>query len=299
MTMTKNNNLRSMDVPIMDKVFAMESGWVLNFVNRTFAEFFREELGVDIDHLRWAVQGNSKAKRLRYYLRQADQQTALNALNALWEYREATSVTENYPELDEAVRTAFFKIIERLGGKLPTRVVPSETQPTPRIDEAVASELADRLLEVSKLDPKPRGYAFEKFLKDLFDAYGLSARTSFRLSGEQIDGSLVLGDQTYLLEAKWTNAQVDASTLRAFNAKVEDKASWSRGLLVSQSGFTTDGLKAFGRGHSVICMDGLDLHDVLSSRLDIASVLAMKVRRAAETGEAFTRVRDLRLSRNL
>ena len=141
MTMTKNNNLRSMDVPIMDKVFAMESGWVLNFVNRTFAEFFREELGVDIDHLRWAVQGNSKAKRLRYYLRQADQQTALNALNALWEYREATSVTENYPELDEAVRTAFFKIIERLGGKLPTRVVPSETQPTPRIDEAVASEL--------------------------------------------------------------------------------------------------------------------------------------------------------------
>ena len=56
MTMTKNNNIRSMDVPIMDKVFAMESGWVLNLANRTFAEFFREDLGVDIDHLRWAVQ---------------------------------------------------------------------------------------------------------------------------------------------------------------------------------------------------------------------------------------------------
>ena len=299
MSTTKDSRIRSMDMPILDKVLAMESGFVLDFVNRTFAEFFRDELGVNIEDPRWAVQGNSKAKRLRYFLRQADRQTALSTLNALWEYREASSVTEDYQELDDRVRTAFFKIIERLGGKPPVRVVTAETPPTPHIQEAVASELADRLLKVSTMDPHPRGYAFEKFLKDLFDAYGLSARASFRLSGEQIDGSFVLGDQTYLLEAKWTNAQVDASTLRAFNAKVEDKASWSRGLLVSQNGFTIDGLKAFGRGHSVICMDGLDLHEILSSRLDFASVLAMKVRRAAETGEAFTKVRDLNLPRTL
>ena len=111
--------------------------------------------------------------------------------------------------------------------------------------------------------------------------------------GEQIDGSFVLGEQTYLLEARWRNAKVDAETLRAFNAKVEDKASWSRGLIVSQSGFTEDGLHAFGRGKSVVCMDGLDLHDVLVGRLDLAEVIALKVRRAAETGVAFVRVRDL------
>ena len=143
------------------------------------------------------------------------------------------------------------------------------------------------------MDPQARGYAFEKFLKDAFDAYGMSARASFRLRGEQIDGSFVLGEQMYLLEARWRNAQVDAETLRAFNAKVEDKASWSRGLIVSQSGFTEDGLHAFGRGKSVVCMDGLDLHDVLVGRLDLAEVIALKVRRAAETGVAFVRVRDL------
>ena len=76
--------------------------------------------------------------------------------------------------------------------------------------------------------------------------------------GEQIDGSFVLGEQTYLIEARWTNAQVDAATLRAFNAKVEDKAKWSRGLFVSQSGLESEGLIAFGRGKSVICMDGLE-----------------------------------------
>ena len=63
MTTKSKDRIRSMDMPIIDKVFAMESGGVLNFGNRTFAEFFREELGVNIDHSRWAVQGDSKAKR--------------------------------------------------------------------------------------------------------------------------------------------------------------------------------------------------------------------------------------------
>ena len=41
-----------MDMPILDEVFVMGDGFVLNFSNRTFAEFFREELEVDIDHRR-------------------------------------------------------------------------------------------------------------------------------------------------------------------------------------------------------------------------------------------------------
>ena len=90
---------------------------------------------------------------------------------------------------------------------------------------AVTSALADRLVEVSTLNPQARGYAFEEFLKAVFDAYGMAARASFRLRGEQIDGSFVLAEQTYLLEARWRNAKVDVETLRAFNGKVEEKAS--------------------------------------------------------------------------
>ena len=293
MSGTLTAKIRTMDMPVLDKVFAMEGGWVLNFSNRTFAEFFREELRVDIDDPRWTVQGGSKAKRLRYYLRQVNRKTVLDTLNALWEYREASSVTQNYPELDDTVRAAFFRIIERLGGTPPTHEMSSTAPAESRIDATAASSLADRLLQVSKLDPQTRGYAFEKFLKDMLDAYGLSARASFRLVGEQIDGSFVLGDDIYLLEAKWTNDLVDTATLRSFNAKVEDKARWSRGLLLSYSGFSSEGLTAFGRGKSVICMDGRDLHDILSRRLDFAAVLAMKVRRVAETGQLFVRVDDL------
>ena len=282
-----------MDMPILDEVFVMGDGFVLNFSNRTFADFFREELQVDIDHPRWEAQGGSKAKRLRYYLRQADRRTALDTLNALWEYREISGVTHDYPELDDTVRDAFFRILERLGAQPQTQAKPSSAPSQPSIDAGAASSLADRLLQVSRLEPQPRGYAFEKFLNDMFNVYGLSARASFRLAGEQIDGSFALGDDIYLLEAKWTNALVDAAALRSFNAKVEDKAKWSRGLFLSYSGFSAEGLSAFGRGKSVVCMDGRDLHDILSRQLDFATVLAMKVRRAAETGHPFVRVGDL------
>ena len=282
-----------MDMPIIDKVFDMEGGYVLNFSNRTFAEFFRDELGVDIDNPYWAAEGGSKAKRLRYYLRRANRNAALNTLNALWEYREASSITADYPKLDDSVLAAYFRIVKRLGGKPPRPILPTASSRELRVDTAATSALAARLPGFSNMDPQARGYAFEKFLKEVFDTYGMSPRDSFRLRGEQIDGSFVLGEQIYLLEARWRNEKVDAGTLRAFNAKVEDKASWSRGLIISQSGFTADGLHAFGHGKSVICMDGLDLYEVLSCQLDLAQVIELKVRRAAETGMAFVPVRDL------
>lgn len=149
------------------------------------------------------------------------------------------------------------------------------------------------MLQVSQLDPQARGYAYERFLKDLFDANGLAARASFRLVGEQIDGSFVLAAETYLLEAKWKGLPIGAADLHAFNGKVEEKAAWSRGLFVSDSGFTDEGLTAFGRGKRVVCMDGLDLHDMLDRGLSFSDVMATKVRRAAESGNPFIRVRDL------
>jgi hypothetical protein len=120
-------------------------------------------------------------------------------------------------------------------------------------------------------------------LKDRFDAHGLAALEPFRLRDEQIDGSFQFGNETYLLEAKWHGQPT-------FHGKIEQKAAWTRGLFVSNSGFTDEGLHAFGRGKRVICIDGFDLCKTLD-RLN--HVLERKVRRAAETGSPFIRVRDL------
>src|SRR5437899_5185373 len=45
-------------------------------------------------------------------------------------------------------------------------------------------------------------------------------------------------------------------------AEIEQKAAWTRGLFVSNSGFSEDGLVAFGRGKRIICMGGLDLYEI-------------------------------------
>jgi hypothetical protein len=74
---------------------------------------------------------------------------------------------------------------------------------------------------------------------------------------------------------------------------IGEKADWSRGLFVSYSGFSPDGLTAFGRSKKIICIDGFDLSEALTRELPLNVVLERKVRHAAETGQAFARVRDL------
>jgi hypothetical protein len=99
--------------------------------------------------------------------------------------------------------------------------------------------------------------------------------------------------KTYLIEAKWQAAPTGVADLHTYHGKLEQKAAWTRGLFVSNSGFTEDGLVAFGRGKRVVLMDGLDLFDTLSRELPLNCVLESKVRRAAETGLPFGPVRDL------
>lgn len=167
----------------------------------------------------------------------------------------------------------------------------------PLLQDSDAAALTTQLMEVSSLPPQKRGFAFEPFLSNLFAAFDLAPRGSFRLIGEQIDGSFHLHADTYLVEAKWHGPLIAAADLLTFSAKVDGKAAWSRGLFISMSGFTPDGIDAFGRGRrtNLICMDGLDLYEVLSRRVSLVAVLDAKARRAAETNAAYVPVRELTL----
>ena len=292
--MAQSGGIRTIDMRLIDDLFGMGDGYVLNFSNRTFAAFFTEELSINIDDPSYAAEGTSKAKRLRYFLKISDSAVRVRTLLALWEYREADRRRNRAEEQIPNAETEFWTLIERSGGKRPqVKVQPSTDEVVSPIDSSVSMALRDRLIQVSRLEPQARGYAYEQFLKEMFDANGLAPRSSFRLVGEQIDGSFELTGETYLLEAKWKGLPIGASDLRAFNAKVEDKAAWSRGLFVSASGFSDNGLAAFGNGKRVVCMDGLDLYEMLDRGLSFADVMARKVRCAAESGSPFVRVQNL------
>ena len=288
------SHLKQLDFDLLDHVFDMAGGYVLDFSNRTFSEFFRDDLSINIDDSIYCDAGESKAKRLRSLLRKSDKKEVVRILDALWCYREIKRKRAGIPEEKHAYLEEYFGLVERLGGEVSRNQSSAfDAKKHEKMSDEVASDLLKKLIEITSLDPQPRGYAFERFLKDMFDVNGMTGRASFRLVGEQIDGSFELDGETYLLEAKWTNSQTDAADLRSFNAKVQDKASWSRGLFISNSGFTEEGLAAFGRGKSVVCMDGFDLSEMLMQRLSLKLVLSKKVRRAAETGRPFVRVRDL------
>ena len=132
----------------------MGGGHVLDLSIRRLSEFFQEELGVDIYEPRWAVNGSSKAKRLRTYLRQADRETALRTLQELWDYRETSGLFVDHPVLGEDGRTAFFRIIKRLGGTPPASTTPDTDHAPQCLEPDLANELAARLITISGMDPQ-------------------------------------------------------------------------------------------------------------------------------------------------
>jgi len=285
-------NIKASEMRAIDRVLGMESGYVLDFSDRTIAEFFLDELNIDFNDPRFAVNGTSKAKRLRTFLQTVDKLTAARTLRELLKYRgeiyRASGRKEDVPNADGIL----LEVIGGLEGKVPDQHDRGVAPPPASMPVPVES-LKSELIALHDLAPQPRGYAFETFLIRLFRAYGLQPNNPFRLVGEQIDGSFKFDGEFYLLEAKWQGPQTPASDLRNFHGKVTEKAAWARGLFISNSGFTDEGLQAFGRAKSIVCMDGLDLWTMLDRRFPLPEVLDRKLRRAAERGDVFCSVREL------
>lgn len=140
---------------------------------------------------------------------------------------------------------------------------------------------------MKSMAPHPRGFRFETWLAELFSSFRLAPRSSFRNTGEQIDGSFRLNDEFYLMEAKWHQNRTPAADLHIFEGKLSTKAIWTRGVFISWMGFSPEGLAAFGKGKRVICVSGYDLYHSLSHRIALPELLDAKLRHAAETGETY------------
>lgn len=288
-------NFKSTEMRFLDAIFDMGGGYVLDFSNRTMDEFFMEELEIDISHEMFSKDGTSKARRVRCLLQNADHSTVIRVLEALWEHRKSIREENNVEEDVANAEGRFLSLLEsiRSPGHHAT-VVQNPFAAASIIDQGqVLDALRKRLYDLRDLPPQKRGYEFEGFLKDLFDSSRLQARSPFSLIGEQIDGSFQLGNETYLIEAKWVRDPIGVAELNTFQGKLDQKAAWARGVFISYGGFTQEGLYAFGRGRKVICMSGEDIYKALGQRIPIADVIDRKVRAAAETGAAFVPLDEL------
>lgn len=298
-------SLTTTDKQTIEKLFQMSGGSVLNFTNRTFAEFFRDDMNVEIYSPTYDYASGSKANRLRGFWQVSNDALVAKSIDRMLNYIDTQIAigTLDADQFSSDLTERVHSIASRLTGTNRTspasrQPASTPTKPAESHNEALA-RLRNKMTQMHSMAPQPRGFAFEKFLSELFETSRLAPRGSFRLTGEQIDGSFQHGHDIYLVEAKWQNEQTGQGDLLSFMGKVEGKAQWSRGVFISYSGFTPDGLEAFARGKAtrIVCMDGFDLHCILAEGLDLAEVIALKVRRAGETNDAFVSVRNLFPSR--
>ncbi len=153
-------------------------------------------------------------------------------------------------------------------------------------------ELKRKFFEIAvNENHQSRGLQLEKFLNELFIFFDLDPKSSFKITGEQIDGSFTFDNTDYLLEAKWQKKLTNAQELYGFGGKIQGKFKNTCGLYISLDGYSNDCAKTENPSvKAIILIDGTDLMQVLDGRIKLTDMLYIKRRHAAQTGEIFYRI---------
>lgn len=149
-------------------------------------------------------------------------------------------------------------------------------------------------------DKRRRGIAFERLIFFLLDNEGLQPSTSFRPDGEEIDGSFILGNSVFLIEAKWHKSEMPASSIYQFKGKVDGKLVGTIGIYISISGFSSEAVDAltFGKSINIILFDNEDFETCINEDRGFTKVLLKKLRVATEKGTVFFQVKSITVSSN-
>lgn len=154
-------------------------------------------------------------------------------------------------------------------------------------------ELKSKFFEIAINNNKQeRGFQLEKLLNELFILFELSAKSSFKVNGEQIDGAFTFDGTDFLLEAKWQKELIPASVLYAFGGKIKNKLKNTLGLFISIDGFSKDGVETNNPlTKQMILMDGEDLMLIFDGRIQLNEMILLKRQHASQTGEIFYKLK--------
>lgn len=160
---------------------------------------------------------------------------------------------------------------------------------------AKIGELRSSFVELSRQTPttdsarQARGYKLERLLADLFRIHDLEYRPSYKVDGEQIDGSFHFRGFTYLTEAKWRSAPPTAGDLLGFKAKVDGKIDSTRGVFVSMAGYDEHVLDhviktARGSRNNIVLFNGQDIALIFEGNIGLIDALIAKIDAAEQEG---------------
>lgn len=100
---------------VFDQIFHSDGGYVLDFSDRTMAEWFEENFGLNIFQERFQVEGASKGKTLRGFVEVAEPRLVAQVLRALWSYRcSLDGYMEADPHGEEGLKSWFEQFTSEL-----------------------------------------------------------------------------------------------------------------------------------------------------------------------------------------
>jgi len=164
-----------------------------------------------------------------------------------------------------------------------------ESQAKARESQQSVQTLSDKLAELSgDLGTPEAGRAFEEWFDSLMQFSEIAARRPYIVDGRQIDGSITIGDTTYLVECKFTAEQSGAPDVDVFRAKAESKADNTMGIFVSISGFSSVAIEgASGKKTPLLLLDHGHLYRVLGGVSSFRDVVERVRRHCSQTGHAY------------
>jgi hypothetical protein len=266
----------------LEKFLGMETGYVLNFSNRSFAEFVRDSTGRDIYDARYDYASNSKANRMRAFWLKEDNVVVGKLMKDMLDYSEDAGAQA------EVCRLIVARLLQDGRGTQP----PSPSQDVERAHHQqrrsqALRELKEEFFQLAGDSDRNRaGLALEKLLNRLFEIFELQPRQPFRVVGEQIDGSFQLDGHIYLLESKWEKDPLPEADLLVFRGKIEGKSTFTRGVLIALNDVSSQARDAITRGKApcFFVVNGHDLMMILSEAVALPEFLRRRVRLLAEEG---------------
>ena len=227
------SNLTSVEKRKFEQLLGMDTGYVLDFTNRSFAEFVRDATGCNIYDSRYDYASGSKANRIRAFWDKEGNALVGKLMRDILDYGEATG------PLAEVCRLIVARLLND-GRPITPAQTDSQEKKQAALDQRrsqVLRQLKEEFLDLAgQSDRNAAGLALERLLNRLFGLFGLDPRQAFRVAGEQIDGSFQMDAETYLLESKWEKHPLPESDLLVFQGKIEGKSRFTRGVFLALNG---------------------------------------------------------------
>lgn len=166
----------------LEAFLGMRTGFVLNFSDPTYARFFDEEVGRDIDEPRFKNHGTSKANRMRSFWTQEDNWVVAKCLGSLLDHAKA----EDWPGLaNEKETIAYQAVLSRIAGEQPVADLAAISGEADERDFESVAKAAREAIETNQPEAGlDRLHTFVvKFFRKLCDDRGLQLDRSVPLNG--------------------------------------------------------------------------------------------------------------------